>query len=59
MYLIYMYKPDLALNNLQWLIWQKTKPNQLTIPLQITFLILILSCESMCDTLSPSATDRR
>ena len=25
--LIYMYKPDLALNNQQWLICHKTKPN--------------------------------
>ena len=23
-----MYKPDLALNNLQWLIYHNTKPNQ-------------------------------
>ena len=27
-YLIYMYNPDLALNNLQGLICHKTKPNQ-------------------------------
>ena len=27
-YLIYMYEKDLALNNLQWLICHKTKPNQ-------------------------------
>ena len=27
-YLIYMYKPDVALNNLQWLICHKTKLNQ-------------------------------
>ena len=27
-YLIYMYKPDLALINLQWLICHKTKQNQ-------------------------------
>ena len=27
-YLIYMYKEDLALNNLQWLICHKTQPNQ-------------------------------
>ena len=27
-YLINMYKKDLALNNLQWLICHKTKPNQ-------------------------------
>ena len=26
-YLIYMYKQDLALNTLQWLICHKTKPN--------------------------------
>ncbi len=24
---MYMYKEDLALNNLQWLIYHKTKPN--------------------------------
>ena len=28
MYLIYVYKEDLALNNLQWLISHKTRPNQ-------------------------------
>ena len=28
-YLIYMYKTDLALNNLQWLICNITKPNQI------------------------------
>ena len=27
-YLIYMYEKDLALNNLQWLIYHKTKRNQ-------------------------------
>ena len=27
-YLIYMYKQDLALNNLQWFICHKTEPNQ-------------------------------
>ena len=27
-YLIYMYKEDLALNNLQWLICHKTKPKE-------------------------------
>ena len=27
--LIYMYKEDLALNNLQWLICHKTQPNQI------------------------------
>ena len=26
-YLIYMYKKDMALNNQQWLIYHKTKPN--------------------------------
>ena len=26
-YLLYMYKGDLALNNLQWLICHKIKPN--------------------------------
>ena len=28
-YLIYMYKKDLALNNLQWLICHQTKPNKI------------------------------
>ena len=28
-YLIYMYRQDLALNNLEWLIGHKTKPNQI------------------------------
>ena len=27
-YLIYLYKQHIALNNLQWLICNKTKPNQ-------------------------------
>ena len=27
-YLVDMYKPDSALDNLQWLIYEKTKPNQ-------------------------------
>ena len=26
---MYMYKEDLALNNLQWFIWEKTQPNQI------------------------------
>ena len=29
LYLIYMYKEDLALNNQQWLICHKTQPNQI------------------------------
>ena len=28
-YLIYMYKDDLVLNNLQWLICHKIQPNQI------------------------------
>ena len=28
-YLIYMYKEVLALNNLQWLIYHETQPNQI------------------------------
>ena len=31
---MYMYKEDLALNNLQWLICHKTKPNQLKVLLK-------------------------
>ena len=30
MYLIYMYEEDLALNNLQWLVFHKTQTNQIT-----------------------------
>ena len=30
-YLIYMYKEDLALNSLKWLICHKTQPNKLYI----------------------------
>ena len=30
-YIIYMYKKDLALNNTQWLICRKSKPNQIGI----------------------------
>ena len=30
-YLMYMYKKDVALNNQQWLICHKTQPNQKTI----------------------------
>ena len=28
-YIIYIYKEDLALNNLQWLIYHKAQPNQI------------------------------
>ena len=28
-YLVYMYKEDLAINNLQWLICHKTQPNDM------------------------------
>ena len=28
-YLTYMYEEDLALNNLQWLIYHETQPNQI------------------------------
>ena len=40
-YLIYMYKEDLALNNLQWLICQKTQPNQIIYILYIYIYIYI------------------
>ena len=29
-YLIYMYKEDFTLNNLEWLIYHKSKPNETT-----------------------------
>ena len=35
-YLIYMYKDDLALNNLEWLICTKTQHNQ-------TYLIIVFA----------------
>ena len=36
-YFIYMYKKDLALNSLQWLICHKTKPNQISHHIAYTF----------------------
>ena len=41
-YLINMYKLDLALNNLQWLICHKTKPNQTLIPQAMDWIVLLL-----------------
>ena len=41
-YLIYMYKENLALNNLKWLICRKTKPKQ-TIIIILTFIIIIIT----------------
>ena len=43
-YLIYMYKKDLALNNIQWLICHKNKPNQTYGELQFyqTLVIVII-----------------
>ena len=41
-YLIYMYKQDLVLNNLQWLICHKTKPNQITNIIIIIIIIIII-----------------
>ena len=38
-YLIYMYKVDLALNNLQWLICLKTQPNQI---IYIPYICIIM-----------------
>ena len=35
-----MYKPDLALNNLQWLICHKTKPHLYTIKISQSFNII-------------------
>ena len=35
-----MYKKDLALNNLKWLIWHKTKPNQSQYLRQLVILFL-------------------
>ena len=40
-----MYKEDLALNNQQWLICHKTKPNQTKIP--PLFYSLFLSVSSL------------
>ena len=37
-YLLYMFKKDLAINNLQWLIYYKTKPNQTIYLFRFIFL---------------------
>ena len=42
LYLIYMYKPDLALNNLQWFICHKTKRNQRNYSHVIIIIIMFL-----------------
>ena len=34
-WLMYMYKNDLALNNVQWLVCQKNKPNQTKLFVQV------------------------
>ena len=50
MYYIYMYEEDLELNNLQWLICQKTKLNQTNLlkdDLKIQFKIKELSTLDM------------
>ena len=44
-YLIYMYKKDLVLNELQWLICHKAKPNQIP-DINITRLSQSLKCIS-------------
>ena len=38
-----MCKMDLALNNLQWLIYHKTKPNQANFKCNFAFVRLILN----------------
>ena len=45
---MYMYKRDVALNNLQWLICHKTKPNHLV----LFFLAVFYSIE--CNLVQPS-----
>ena len=50
-YLIYTYKKNLALNNLQWFICHKTKPNQtkpsfVDIILEISILLIIIQFPS-------------
>ena len=37
-YSMYMYKKDLVLNNLQWLICHKTKPNRVPVKYGITYI---------------------
>ena len=49
-YLIYMYKQDLALNNLQWMICYKTKSNQTATP--TTCLRSSSLVQDLIDTLS-------
>ena len=40
-YLIYMFKDDLALNNQQWLIYHETKPHQTTVIIWFQIIISI------------------
>ena len=58
-YLIYTYKEDLVLNNLQWLICHKTKPNESSLLLKLHIdllvnigLILVLFVKNFGNTLS-------
>ena len=48
-YLIYMYKQDLALNNLQWLICHKTKPKKHKefMSLHFDFLYILFNNENL------------
>ena len=40
-YLIYMYKNDLVLNNLQWLICHKTKPNHINLQAKLKLMSVV------------------
>ena len=51
MYLIYMYKEDLALNNLQWLICHKSKAKQ-TKPNYVNLQEIIVWCGLLVLTVS-------
>ena len=46
-HLKYMYKPDLALNNLQWLICHKTKPNCWNSIVRLSTNKSVLTCTIM------------
>ena len=62
-YLIYRNKQDLALNNLQWLIYNKTKPNQTNLFLSKTVRNLermkLFALTKVCKTNVPTTTSKK
>ena len=56
-YLIYMYKKNLALNNIQWLVRRKTKPNQTK--LSLTKIMELAQLDFFYFTLNKWIRDKR